>query len=187
MNIGVILLLSLFFFLSEFVLMLSKRSKSAKVKSQKDRKSLLLFWLTIPFSLTLGFFLARYQAWDTINIVLAVLGIILFTAGLLIRWLAIMQLQKAFTVDVAIAKDHRLKTGGIYKRIRHPSYTGLLLICLGLGIGMNSLLSFVVVLLPVFAAVLYRIKVEEAMLSTEFGEAYKNYQQKTVRLFPKIY
>jgi protein-S-isoprenylcysteine O-methyltransferase Ste14 len=98
-----------------------------------------------------------------------------------------MQLKKAFTVDVAINQNHELKTDGLYKTVRHPSYFGLLLILSGLSIGMNSLLSFLVITLPVFLAISYRIYVEEVVLLEEFGAKYEEYRKATKKLIPYIY
>ena len=79
-----------------------------------------------------------------------------------------------------------MKIDGLYKYTRHPSYSGLLLICFGLSMGMNSLFSAFGIL-PVVIAVLYRIKVEEAILIQEFGEVYKDYMENTGKLIPKIF
>ena len=56
------------------------------------------------------------------------IGVALAVVGFVIRWAAIFSLGKFFTVDVEISDQHRLKTEGIYKIVRHPSYLGLVLI-----------------------------------------------------------
>ena len=43
-------------------------------------------------------------------------------------------LEKEFTVDVSIARNHHLKKDGLYSCVRHPSYLGLVLIVLGISI-----------------------------------------------------
>lgn len=187
LSIHIITWFSLFFFLSEFVLMVVKRSGKSGTKAKGDRKSLILFWITIPLSLTAGFFLANRQVWNTLNNGIAILGLAVFIAGIVIRWVSIIQLNKEFTVDVAIIKNHHLKTEGMYKYLRHPSYLGLLLIGFGLSISMNSIISVVVVTMPILAALIYRIQTEENILTKQFGIAYEDYRQKTDRLIPKIY
>jgi protein-S-isoprenylcysteine O-methyltransferase Ste14 len=96
----------------------------------------------------------------------------LIIGGLIIRWTAILQLGNAFTVDVAITDTAGLKTNGIYERIRHPSYSGLLLVITGFSATMNSICSFLVLVIPVLIAVIYRVSVEEKVLMNEFGVAY---------------
>lgn len=58
---------AILFFISEFTLMIAKRSKTSGVKTKNDKKSLIIFWITIPTSISLAFFNAKYTNWDTIN------------------------------------------------------------------------------------------------------------------------
>lgn len=187
MNIKLIIYISILFFIAELVLLISKRAKSKQAKSTDDKKSLLVFWIIIPISIGLGFFFANYQVWNRINFVIASIGVGLFAIGILIRWLAIFQLKKGFTVDVSIARNHHLKIDGLYSLVRHPSYLGLVLIILGISIATNSLISMVVMNIPILFAILYRIRVEEKMLTEEFGEEYLKYCNQTNSIFPLIY
>ena len=187
MNIKIVIYFSALFFLSELVLMIVKRSKKKGTEIKNDNKSLLLFWITIPVSLSLGFYAANYHQWGTLQYSVAVLGLGIFVIGVVLRWVSIIQLKKEFTVDVAILKDHQLKTNGLYKKIRHPSYLGLLLICFGLSIAMNSIISLLVITIPIFLALAYRIKTEENILMKVFGESYKDYKKTTYRMIPGVY
>ncbi|HDO06701.1 MAG TPA: isoprenylcysteine carboxylmethyltransferase family protein [Bacteroidetes bacterium] len=187
MTIVTITYFSLLFFLSEFALMIVKRSKKNGTKAKNDKKSLALFWVTIPLSLTIGFFTANRQEWNTLNHAIAIFGLSVLLIGIIIRWISIIQLNKEFTVNVAIIKNHTLKTDGMYRHLRHPSYLGLLLIGFGLSISMNSIISMMVVTIPMLAALIYRIKTEENILISQFGETYKDYMKKTYRIIPKIY
>ena len=187
MNIQIVIYFSLFFFLSEIILMIAKRSKKKKSKKRNDRRSLLLFWIVIPLSLTIGFLTANYLTWNSFNKYLAIVGLIIFIIGIIVRWIAIIQLNKEFTVDVVITADHQLKTDGIYATIRHPSYLGLLLISVGLSMAMNSIISFLVITIPILFAIIYRITIEENILISEFGEKYIDYRKKTYKIIPKVY
>lgn len=187
MNLQIVIYLALLFCLSEFILMLTRRSKKRVRKVKKDKMSLLLFWIVISISITIGFFKANYSLWSDFNSSIALLGLIIFATGVAIRWTAILQLSKEFTVDVAVSKKHQLHTTGMYKYVRHPSYLGLLLICLGLSIAMNSIISLLIVSLPILFVTLYRIQIEESILRVEFGQVYENYMQTTHRIIPKIY
>ncbi len=184
MNIQIVTCFSFLFFLSEFALMMVRHSKQKSVKMRNDKKSLAFLWIAIPLSLTVGFFTANRQQWNTINSSIAWLGLAVFMAGIIVRWLSILQLKKAFTVDVVITDDHQLKTDGMYKSIRHPSYLGLLMVCAGLAIAMNSLISLFVVSIPIYFAIIYRIKIEESLLIKEFGDLYKQYILNSHRLLP---
>ena len=87
----------------------------------------------------------------------------------MVRWVAILSLGKAFSVNVAIRDTQNLKRSGLYHFARHPSYTGMMLMFLALGLAQNSWWACLCLLLPVTAALLYRIHVEEIALNEAFG------------------
>jgi len=164
--------------------MILKHSKKDKAKLKNDKSSLIIFWITIPLSLTIGFFTANYQEWNMLNHSIAIFGFSVFAIGIIICWISIIQLKNEFTVNVSITKNHNLKTDGIYKKKRHPSYLELLLIYSGLSIAMNNVISFFVISIPIYIAITYRIKVEESILIKESGDRYKQYILNSHKLFP---
>ena len=115
------------------------------------------------------------------------LGYFLVVFGLCLRWFSIWKLGRAFTVSVKIVDNHQLNTSGIYKYIRHPSYTGLLLYYLGLALVMQNLVSLMLLIFAPFIAVFYRIRQEETVLVRHFGAKYLAYQKLSWRLFPFIF
>jgi protein-S-isoprenylcysteine O-methyltransferase Ste14 len=183
----IILCLAYLFGISETILAIRKRSKKETVKLKKDKGSLIALYVVFTISMTAGFFLADFRFAGTINYIIALLGLIIYFAGLFIRWTSIIQLKKAFTVDVAINKEHELKTDGLYRFVKHPAYLGLFLIFMGLSVSMNSLLSFLAVSVPVFLVILYRIRVEEEVLIEEFGIPYIEYSKSTKKIIPFVY
>ncbi len=114
-------------------------------------------------------------------------GCALMLAGMLFRWWAIRVLAEHFTVDVAIADDHRLIRNGPYRRLRHPSYTGLLLTFFGFLCAMGSWAALVVVAWPLWAALRQRIRIEEAALAHAFPVKYPAYARSTRRLVPGLW
>lgn len=181
-------LLVAIFSLSEVLLLALKRSKNASSKSQADKRSLLLFWITIPVCFVLGDYISDNRlGWPIDAIVFRQLGTAVFAIGYIIRWAAIYQLGKMFTVDVAIVGDHRLKNDGLYKVVRHPSYLGLMLIIVGISMFMSNALSCIVVVIPIFIVTNYRIAVEETALTSEFGNEYESYKMRVKKIIPGIY
>jgi protein-S-isoprenylcysteine O-methyltransferase Ste14 len=185
-TIKISLLLSLCFMVSEGLLVITKHSGRKSTEARNDRGSLILLWVAITIGLTAGFRMARgpYPAWHVIDYVIATCGIAIAIPGFVIRWASVIQLKRGFTVDVSISKSHELKTDGLYRTVRHPSYFGLLLIMTGEAISMVSLISFVCVVLPVSLAIMYRISLEEKILKDHFGEAYTDYSRRTKRIIP---
>lgn len=166
--------------------MLVKRSKKSNSKQRDDRGSLVLMWITITLCFTFGFIFANYSVWRLLNFVIAGVGLLIILTGFVIRWMAIIQLKNAFTVDVAIGNEQNLKTDGLYKIIRHPSYLGLWLILVGFSVCMNSIISILIIVIPMFIVLLYRISVEEKVLVEAFGEKYMVYRTNTKMIIPFV-
>ena len=180
--------LGLVLFISELGLRVGRRSSSALARSA-DRSSLTLLWATILLALGAGVWLTRAQPrWGfhlSLGAHLAVLA--LFAAGLGLRWWSILTLGRLFTVDVAIHADHHLVTTGPYRLVRHPSYTGLVLLFVAIAINYQHWGALIVVLAPILQALLYRIRVEEEALVAAFGPAYTEYRRTTKALLPGLY
>lgn len=179
--------LGIAFGLSELAVSLRRRSKAGAARA--DRGSLHVLWIVIVSAWVLALTLAANLMFGHFRVGRALLAIALlaFTGGVALRWYAILYLGRMFTVDVAIATDHRLIDSGPYRWIRHPSYAGALLAFLGLGLLMASLPALVALLVPCLAAYLYRIAVEEAALQRGLGSAYSDYMLHTWRLIPGVY
>jgi protein-S-isoprenylcysteine O-methyltransferase Ste14 len=113
-------------------------------------------------------------------------GVVLGAAGGILRIWPVFVLGRRFSGLVAIQKDHRLVTGGIYKRVRNPSYLGLLLSVVGWALAFRSILGLV--LAALFVPVLIgRIDAEERLLKQHFGAEYEAYRARSWRLIPLIY
>jgi protein-S-isoprenylcysteine O-methyltransferase Ste14 len=113
-------------------------------------------------------------------------GVGLYAVGGVLRLWPVFVLGRRFSGLVAIQADHTLVTTGIYGRIRHPSYLGVVVIMLGWALVFRSgvgILLTALVLVPLVA----RMNAEEALLSSEFGDAYNAYRARTWRLVPYIY
>jgi len=183
----VIICLAYLFGISESILAFKRRSKKKTVKTKGDKGSLIALYVVFSISMTAGFMLADFRTQSASYYLIVSCGLLLYISGLIIRWTAILQLKKAFTVDVAVGQDQKLATTGLYKFIRHPSYLGLLLIMTGFSVSMNSIISVLIIVIPMFLVILYRISVEEKLMIQEFGIEYLNYKDKTKMLFPLVF
>jgi protein-S-isoprenylcysteine O-methyltransferase len=90
-------------------------------------------------------------------------------------------------VDVTIEKDHALVERGPFRIVRHPSYTGVLLAFVGLALSLRNGAALLVILIPIGAAFVHRMNVEEDALSRALGPRYAKYMERTKRLVPFIY
>lgn len=118
--------------------------------------------------------------------VIRYLGLVICIVGSVIRFAAVFALGHRFSGVVAIQPDHKLKTDGIYRHVRHPSYTGLLLSMIGWVLIFRSVIGLALNV-PLFLLLLSRIADEEKFLEAEFGDEYRVYREKTWRLVPFIY
>lgn len=176
------------YFMSEWALLIFKRAKSGD-GAGKDRGSFgvlfILIWISIAIAYEFEFAMPQ-TGWYPLPWVSA-LGVAVLLLGGAIRWYSIIYLGRFFTVNVAIAADHRLIDSGPYRRVRHPSYIGALLTFLGLAICMQNWASLLVLMTGTSVAFLYRMRVEETALTEAFGERYRQYMQRTARLIPGVY
>ena len=88
---------------------------------------------------------------------------------------------------VVVSDDQRLVDSGVYKFIRHPIYSGVILELLGFGVALSNWLSILLLLLPNLASLAYRIFVEEKVLEKHFGDDYLAYERRTKRLIPGLF
>jgi protein-S-isoprenylcysteine O-methyltransferase Ste14 len=115
------------------------------------------------------------------------LGLALMVAGLALRWTAIFTLGRSFSANVAIHAAQTVHKSGPFRWMRHPSYTGMLLIFASIGVFEQSWISLAIMLVFPMMALMYRIKVEEKALTDAFGEDYAAYSRVTSRLIPWVF
>ena len=180
--------LGLIYFLSELLLTVTRRSQS-QTGTKQDRSTLRVLWMVIIVSIGASLFVAGNWRAGALPYgrEFAIAGVVLFAAGLIFRWWAIVTLGRFFTVDVTIEKDHELVERGPFRWVRHPSYTGVLLAFVGWALTLRNWGAIVVVLVPIFIAFVRRMNVEEEALSRALGEKYAAYLRRTKRLVPGVY
>jgi protein-S-isoprenylcysteine O-methyltransferase Ste14 len=111
-------------------------------------------------------------------------GVVVMWIGLATRAWAVAALGDDFRTTVEVDPGQAVVTTGPYRWIRHPSYTGLLLIVAGYGLAAGNWLSIAACLALPLPAIAWRIHVEEAELCHVLGDAYRAYQARTARLIP---
>jgi len=115
------------------------------------------------------------------------IGFVIMILGLSLRVWSIAVLGKSFRTTVETHENQAVVSNGPYRILRHPSYSGLIVMSLGYGLAVQNWLSlFIAVALPL-SALLYRIHVEETVMVAAMGSVYKEYQQHTRKLIPWIW
>ena len=113
-------------------------------------------------------------------------GMGLMIAGIIIRQWSIAVLGRYFSTSVGIQKDQKVVQTGPYRLVRHPSYTGALLIMVGIGLALQSWGAVLVILMISAITYGYRIRMEEKVLVSELGDEYLQYMKKTKRIIPYL-
>lgn len=169
---------------------LARRKRSGDPTRRRDRGTLAMLQITIYACIALAILLAHSGPWrfpPAWRMPLFWLGLALMAGGLAFRWWSIRVLAQFFTVDVSIRDDHRIVRDGPYRWLRHPSYTGALATFYGFAVAFGNWASLLVVVVPVTAVFLRRIRVEEQALSEAFPVDYPQYAATTRRLLPFIW
>ncbi len=115
-----------------------------------------------------------------------IVGLSLIVIGYTIAIVAVVTLRRSYASTLVIREDHQLITHGIYRFTRHPVYLGVIIAIIGVPVYASSLYGLLTMsaLIPIF---LNRIRMEERMLTDEFGDAYRTYVETTSKLIPFIY
>ena len=118
------------------------------------------------------------------------LGTEFAVAGLLLAWAAAgfavwakLTLGRWFSAGFAVKQDHQLVTRGPYAIVRHPMYTALVALGLGLAIAWDSWVSVGFALLYVVPFWMHTA-IEEQMLAAHFGDAWREYCTRVPRIVP---
>jgi protein-S-isoprenylcysteine O-methyltransferase Ste14 len=118
---------------------------------------------------------------------LAALADLLCVGGVAFAIWARLSLGRNWSGAVAsVFENHELVRSGPYRTLRHPIYTGFLIAMLGTAITSGTLASYLSVLIGLVAFLL-RIQIEEALMLSQFPEAYRTYQLQSWALIPCLY
>jgi protein-S-isoprenylcysteine O-methyltransferase Ste14 len=171
------------------------RTRTRRGGNVRDRGTMLLLWVVIFTCVTAATWISEsngfnlpvgFSAPGTAHAI-RLAALIVMVVALALRWAAVLSLGKSFSANVAIHATQRVHKTGLYRWMRHPSYTGLMLCFLAVGLHTRNWIAFLIVTVPTTAALLYRIHVEETVLREHFGLEYIEYSHRTKRLIPGIY
>ena len=153
----------------------------------RDRATRVLIAVTLGTAIALAAVTASWATALRMDGPYRVAGLIVMWLGLAIRFWAIAALGHAFRTTVEVDPGQAVVSTGPYRWVRHPSYSGLLLIVAGFGLAAGNWLALVICTVLPLPALLRRIEVEEAELTGVLGARYRAYQAQTKRLIPGLW
>lgn len=149
-------------------------------------KSRGYFYVAIQFLLIALLFTAPRQAdpYGTFSDLIGIVGVAVIALGAVILVTSFVRLGKSLTANPVPKDDGVLVTSGLYGRVRHPIYFGLLVLAFGVVLDAGWWPQIIIALMLYF---LLNIKAqfEEDLLRKKYPE-YKAYALKTPRFFPRI-
>lgn len=119
--------------------------------------------------------------------VLAAGGAVLFVSAAVLLWTSARHLGRQLTVEIEVREGDALVASGPYARTRHPIYTAMILMCIGLAIAFASP-ALAVLAGAAAACANSRAQVEEDLLGSDaaHGAVYKAYLARTGRFLPRF-
>lgn len=114
-------------------------------------------------------------------------GLVILMCGSLLRRHCWRVLGKHFTGDVKASADQPVIDHGAYRWVRHPSYTGGILMYLGTGLALTNWLSTLLITAAGALGYIYRVWVEEQALRANLGGRYQEYMRRTKRFVPFVF
>jgi protein-S-isoprenylcysteine O-methyltransferase Ste14 len=114
-------------------------------------------------------------------------GLVILLAGLVLRGWSFKALGQYFTHTVMVSSDQPVIATGPYRVLRHPSYTGVILASIGVGLASANWADLAGVLFFILMPLLWRIHVEENALKATVGDRYCAYAAQHKRLVPLVW
>ena len=116
-----------------------------------------------------------------LNVVIAVFAV----SGLIVAMMARRTLAGNWSRAVSFKEAHELITTGLYRYVRHPIYTGVLLMVLATALFVGTLsaaIGFIIIVLGLWS----KLRAEEELLTKHFPKEYPAYKDRTKALIPYV-
>lgn len=97
------------------------------------------------------------------------------------RW----ALGRNWSGDVTVKENHQLIQTGPYGIVRHPIYSGLLLMMTASVVFIDSYAALLT-LIVIGAAITFKLRLEEALMTEQFGDEYRRYKRKVKAIIPRV-
>ncbi|HVO35991.1 MAG TPA: protein-S-isoprenylcysteine O-methyltransferase [Gemmatimonadales bacterium] len=159
------------------------RSRTGPRETVRARLSQIAFAVPLIWIATPLFAFADYrlQPW------VFAAGILCLAASLTLFYRSHADLAEGFSSELEVREQHRLVTGGVYGRVRHPMYLAFLLLAVSGVLVIPNWVAGPSYLILWVAVLALRIGPEEQMMIEEFGPEYEAYVRRTKRLIPGIW
>jgi protein-S-isoprenylcysteine O-methyltransferase Ste14 len=111
------------------------------------------------------------------------LGLASMTGGLLLSAAAVTHMGASWRIGIDREKPGSLVVDGLFERVRHPIYAGMLLVVSGMA-GVTGDLISIAVAAAAWVGIPVQARLEEEFLLSVHGDEYRSYRGRTGRFFP---
>lgn len=130
----------------------------------------------------------RLMAWSALPLPdwLRWVGLVSGAAGLVLLWRVHQALRENFSSVLHVRDEHKLVTSGPYRRVRHPMYTAFYLLVSSFFLLSANWLIGLLWVVGLTLIIAPRVSREEAAMTEEFGDLYREYMGRTGRFLPPL-
>ncbi len=152
--------------------------QKAKQVDKRARWGMLIVMIGYSLLWQGKFWLHSPQGWRT------AVSILFFAIAAVLSLTATRALGRQWRVDAGLNTDHELVMAGPYRFVRHPIYTSMLAVLLGTGFMVSPWWLFLPALVLFFVGTEIRVRIEDHLLATQFGESFRDYKSRVPAYVP---
>jgi protein-S-isoprenylcysteine O-methyltransferase Ste14 len=112
------------------------------------------------------------------------LSIFFFALAGLLSWTSARTLGRQWRLDAGLNADHELVRSGPYRIVRHPIYLSIIAVMLGTGLLISRPAWLAAALVLEIIGTEIRVRVEDALLASRFGDKFTEYQRRVPAYIP---
>lgn len=170
---------------------LRRRTAQAGESRRETRSRLGLALQSLSYVVVLAFMRERFThiapLGEVADAALAVVTAALAVGSVWLVRSALGTLGAQWSLTARVLADHELITAGVYGRVRHPIYTGMLGMLLATGLAASHWAGLLAGLIVFWTGTLIRVRSEERLLRAAFGTQYDDYARRVPAVLPGIY
>ena len=152
----------------------------AKVVNRRSRWGVLLQFAAFTLLWQAHFWERSLPAWR------ALLSIALFVVAAALSWTSSHALRGQLRIVAGLGADHKLVRSGPYGLVRHPIYTSMLAVLCATAVIITPWPLFLISLILFVAGTEIRVRTEEKLLSSQFGEEFQDYKRGVPAYLPLL-
>jgi protein-S-isoprenylcysteine O-methyltransferase Ste14 len=165
---------------------LQRRLRAGPLAETRTVQKIIIWVVFLSFATMIVFSAFDYRfGWSSVPVLVSVVGDVLVATGLGVAMLVVIQNSYAAAI-VTVEAGQVLVSTGLYGLVRHPMYTGNVIMMIGVPLALGSYWGLVFVI-PGLIVLILRIRDEENLLEQDLS-GYRDYtQQVQYRLVPHVW